>query len=311
MPNIKDFEHGIKEYYKACMFNTQNTIEQRKLICDKFIDFMQDRRNENIDMHTILDFRNSMTGYKPSTINKYLNILRGVFAWLSEMGYWDAANPVRKNMWVRVPQRQQEHVLKDEDMFRLTNCDKFVHYDKKELRQRAIVVFLTTSALRESELISLRPADLDWMRGTAYVRNAKGGKSRTVLFSKAAQVAVQQYMDEARNPQATDDDPIFASAKNPHVGIYRSTVWRDVREFIHLTTGREDIFPHALRHTCARYMLSEGVPIAEIQTLLGHSSVTMTEHYAKMIAPDVVPIKSAARVFNENVFKTENTSCGA
>ena len=63
-------------------------------------------------------------------------------------------------------------------------------------------------------------------------------------------------------------------------------------------TGRTDISPHDLRHSSAAWWASCGVPIREVQTLLGHTYVQTTERYAALVAPDTAPIRSANAVMS-------------
>lgn len=299
MPTIQDFEKGIQKYFRSCAFLADSSVTQRRLVCDKLIEYMSDRKNEQITVETLIDFRNSMDEFKPSTINKYMRILKSIFAWMLDMGIWYGGNPVRKNM--EVPQHQHEikNVLNDNDMMRIVRRREDAEKSIVYLRRRAITLLLVTSAMRESELIELRPIDLNWDKGTIYIANGKGGKDRTVLFYSVAQEAVKEYM-KFRPESATDQDAVFLA--NDWRGAHkldRRSIITDVKEYIRSTTGRTDISPHSLRHTAARYMLSNGVPMAEIQALLGHSTSAITEHYAKLLAPDVTPINSASTAFDK------------
>lgn len=301
MPTFKDFERGAERYFRSCKFLSDNTVSQKKLVYSYLKEFLQGKEDEPITVETMMDFRNSLSDFKATTINKYMSQLRSMFSWMEETGYWNGANPVRQTLKVRSPEHQIKKVLNDTDLFRISHMNEIApSQDRVTLRRKAVVMILLTSAIRESELIAIRPVDLDWERGTIYIAKGKGDKDRTVLFSEPAQAAVMAYMDLSRPKEATDTDPLFISSDRfGIVSICRKTVMRDVKEFIKQLTGRTDISPHCLRHTSARQMISAGVPIAEIQALLGHASTTMTEHYAKLLAPDVAPIKSAAEVFNK------------
>lgn len=302
MPTFNDFSKGFDRYIRSCVFLSDSSIEQKKLIYSYLKEFLQGREDEPITVETIMDFRNSFSkNFKVTTINKYMSQLRTMFSWMEESGYWDGANPARKTLKIRSPEHQIKNVLSETDLFRVSHMNEIApSEDRVTLRRKAVVMILLTSAIRESELIAIRPVDLDWERGTIYIANGKGGKDRTVLFSEPAQAAVMAYMEKSRPAEATDTDPLFiSSARFGIVGICRKTVMRDVKEFIQQLTGRTDISPHCLRHTSARQMISAGIPIAEIQALLGHARTTMTEHYAKLLAPDVAPIQSAAKVFNK------------
>lgn len=312
--NILDFKKGYEKYARATMFLAESSEQQRDRAARYLCDFMERRQSEDITVEVMMEFRNSLKGYKPSTINLYLRNLRTIFNWLLEMGYWSGGNPVRPMLFLQTHERQIKSFLGEEDMFRLSGND--VCRDERDIRRRAITLTLVTSGLRESELCGVRPCDLDWERGTIYIPSGKGDKDRTVLFYQTAQTAVKRYMKEVRPKDAADTDPLFMSPtegrgrRSAGKGLTRRTIQNDVHAYIEHITGRSDISPHCLRHTFARQMLSNGVPLAEIQQMLGHSNYAITEHYAKLIAPDTAPLKSAAAVFDrmhpdDNFFPSE------
>ena len=74
------------------------------------------------------------------------------------------------------------------------------------------------------------------------------------------------------------------------------TVQMNIASLVEAMTGRTDISPHALRHSAASWWVSYGVPMREVQALLGHTSIYTTERYAALVAPDTAPIRSANAV---------------
>lgn len=80
--------------------------------------------------------------------------------------------------------------------------------------------------------------------------------------------------------------------------LNRRTAQKNIAAYVEAMTGRKDISPHALRHSAASWLVSCGVPMREVQTLLGHAKMETTERYASLVAPDTAPIKSANAVMS-------------
>lgn len=302
-----DFRKGVIPYYLAIEFLSPHTVLQKKQAIQRFVDFMLEHEASEIRPELILKYRSELKkGYKPSTINQYLKILKTLFSWMLENGYWQGGNPVKDSFLIREKPQEYTCVLTHEDLMRIEAATPDMRVGRNLeafYRRKAEVLLLVTSAVRCNELIHIRPCDMNWVDDTIRIVEAKGGKPRTVLFHPIAQRAVEDYMDNVRHPNATDDDPLFVmfdeDDKQKFHPMPKRTVEHDIKAYIKQTTGRNDIFPHALRHTSARYMVSSGMPLPEIQALLGHSSVKMTEHYAKLLSPDTTPIRSADGVFDK------------
>lgn len=299
---LHQFEKALPKYIAACSFQTPASIANKQRTCRYFIEFIRGNTEAGTDPEitpeSVLDFRNALA-CSPSTINKHLENLHAVFAWMQDMEILQGANPVRKAMKIKANQKIHKDILSSEEMLRIARTD--YGDNPTEIRRRAIVLLLATSGLRASEVAAVRPCDLDWQAGSIYVPHGKGDKDRVVLFHKIAQEAVQQYL-RYRPKEAADTDPLFVgherATKQMH-GLSRITIYNDVKEYVSRLTGNQDVHPHSLRHTFASYLLSNSVPMAEIQSMLGHSSTRTTEIYAKLIAPDVTPIRSATSVFDK------------
>ena len=149
-----------------------------------------------------------------------------------------------------------------------------------------------SSGLRLAELLALMPEDLDWVGEKAVVQHGKGDKRRLVPFHPIAQEAVRKYLksDQDRVPGL----PIFLSKGGRPMSD--RTAEYGIGSYLEAVTGRTDISPHGLRHSAASWWVSCGVPMREIQVLLGHASIRTTERYAALVAPDIAPIRSANAV---------------
>lgn len=196
-----------------------------------------------------------------------------------------------------------EHVLTDKDAEELISCvkPKFARKSPAWLREKAEVTLLLQSGLRNSEIRSLRPCDLDWENGVAYPQETKGDKPRAVVFSQASQEAVRAYLDSGLRPDtAGDEDSLFGSVDrsgqwNP---MSRTELSERIKYYTRAVLGDEkSCRSHAMRHCYASVLLENNVPMDLISETMGHSSVATTKIYAARFSINA-PAMAVANVFN-------------
>lgn len=141
------------------------------------------------------------------------------------------------------------------------------------LKHRCLLFFLYSAGLRISELLNLKPGDIDAGRGLIYVRAGKGKKDRVTLLSKVAYLYMEEYIKQYQPKQW-----LFQGRTGDQ---YSS---RSVNQIIK-RSGRlagitKRISAHTLRHSFATHLLERGTDLRYIQTLLGHESSLTTERYA-------------------------------
>jgi len=142
------------------------------------------------------------------------------------------------------------------------------------------------SGLRVSEVVSLRPSDLDLERHVIIVRSAKGRKDRLTLLSDTACVAVKAYR-ELYQPMTW-----LFPGQVPMRHITTRTAQLVFEHALKRTDIAKKASVHTLRHSFATHLLESGTDIRYIQKLLGHSSVKTTEIYTHVSNHDISRIKS-------------------
>ena len=196
-----------------------------------------------------------------------------------------------------------EHVLTDKDAEELINCAKPTHGRKSPtwLREKAEVTMLLQSGLRNSEIRSLRPCDLDWENGVAYPQDTKGDKPRAVVFSQAARDAVAAYLDSGLRPNdLSDEDWLFGSVHFDGTWhqMSRTELSERIKYYTKAVLGEEkSCRSHAMRHCYASVLLENNVPMELIADTMGHSSVATTKIYAARFSVNA-PAMAVANVFN-------------
>ena len=197
-----------------------------------------------------------------------------------------------------------EHVLTDEDAEVLINCEKPTHGRKSPtwLREKAEVTMLLQSGLRNSEIRSLRPCDLDWENGVAYPQDTKGDKPRAVVFSQAAQNAVRAYLDSGLRPaHLSDEDWLFGSVdkRGNWNQMTRVELSERIKYYTKAVLGEDkSCRSHAMRHCYASVLLENNVPMELISETMGHASVATTKIYAARFSVNA-PAMAVANVFNK------------
>jgi len=146
------------------------------------------------------------------------------------------------------------------------------------LRDRAALELLYGAGLRVSELVGLRPQDVDWDAGLVRCLG-KGGRERVVPCGRSATEAVGRYLARGRPflGRAPQRDALFLNARGRR--ITRQGVFDIVRRHAEATGLPEWVGPHALRHAFATHLVEGGCDLRTVQELLGHRRIATTEIY--------------------------------
>ena len=199
--------------------------------------------------------------------NQTLKNIRAVFS--SFFGWLRDRDRVRKNPMAQVEQIKVEKKIRKpysdtEREKMLRNC--------RTLRDKAMLEFLYSTAVRVSELAALNISDVRF--GTRdMIVFGKGAKERVVYLNERSNLYLLEYL-EGR----TDSNPaLFVSERYPHERLTKSGIEDIVRK-----TGRKvgvHAFPHRFRRTAATNALNRGMPVQEVAKLLGHSKLETTMEY--------------------------------
>ncbi len=200
------------------------------------------------------------------TLNQRRVILSGFFKWCYEESYIPAnpaisLSPIKYEVKPRKP-------LSNTEMELLRNACRTE-------REKAILEVLYSTGCRCSELTNLRIEDVD-----LYTREVKlfgkGRKHRKSYINARAEVALRKYLASRKDVQ----EWLFVSDRNPHPQMTNS----GVEKVIHNLGDRakvKDVFPHRIRHTFATDALNRGMPVTDLQILMGHDRIDTTTIYAK------------------------------
>jgi site-specific recombinase XerD len=177
------------------------------------------------------------------------------------------------------PERQLPRVLSKEEVRRLLA-------QVRHPRHRAIVLVLYSAGLRVSEVVRLRPEDLDTDRRLLRVRRGKGRKDRYTLLSPKAMEAVRIYRD------AYPGGSWLFPGTRPDRHYGARSVQKIVAEAADRAGLGRRVTPHMLRHSFATHLLESGTDLRYIQELLGHQSSRTTEIYTHVSDTHLGSIRS-------------------
>jgi len=154
------------------------------------------------------------------------------------------------------------------------------------VKHRTIVIVAYSAGLRVSEVVGLRPRDIDVSRGLIHVRSGKGGKDRPTVLAGVAIEALRVYLRWFKK-----DDWLFPGGREE---AHLST--RSVEKFIAAARLRagiaKHVTPHSLRHAFATHLLEDGTDLRYVQELLGHKRPETTMRYTRVLRKDLRRIRS-------------------
>ena len=213
------------------------------------------------------------------TIDNLRRIFSSFFSWLEDEDYI-AKSPVRRIHKVRTDTLVKE-VLSDENIETLRDsCD--------EPRDLAMIDLLLSTGVRVGELVKMNRDDIDFQERQCKVFG-KGNKEREVYFNARTKIHLQRYLESR-----TDDNPaLFVTLSKPHTRLTISGVevrLRKMGKVVHI----DKVHPHKFRRTLATMAIDRGMPIEQVQKLLGHVRIDTTLHYAMVNQTNV---KMAHRKF--------------
>jgi integrase len=230
-----------------------------------------------------------------NSVNAYVRPLRSLAIWLVDEGLL-ALNPFRRSrrraaLNPLLP--SEETPTKSATLDDLQTLERGCAGEEPlDLRDRAIVSILVTTAARNSSVRLLRLEDLDFERSVIRFRRAKGGKTLELALQPGTASAIRAYLERGRAaflPSPTpSDDPgwLFLS----HAGgeprpLTMNSVSLMVTRRYHAGGGSLRCFgSHRIRHATATLLVNNGMPLEEVSRYLGHSSTVPTRRYAQQTA---------------------------
>lgn len=217
------------------------------------------------------DIRNYLTEYQKLkhssrvTIDNIRRILSSFFSWLEDEDYI-LKSPVRRIHKVKTASNIKETYSDEALELMRDNCS--------ELRDLAMIDMLASTGMRVGEMVLLNRKDIDFNERECVVFG-KGDKERIVYFDARTKIHLREYLQSR-----TDDNPaLFVTLKSPYNRISIGGIEVRLRNFGR-QLGLQKVHPHKFRRTLATMAIDKGMPIEQLQRLLGHQRIDTTLQYA-------------------------------
>ena len=155
-------------------------------------------------------------------------------------------------------------------------------------RDRAMLELLYATGMRVTELVSLDMTNLNLDRSTPYVRClGKGAKERTIPFHEQALDAISEYLEEGRPllVRNKNEEALFVNRRGER--LTRQGFWLILKGYARSANLGPDVTPHTLRHSFATHMLRGGMPLRNVQEMLGHANISTTQVYTHLTSDHV------------------------
>ena len=223
------------------------------------------RKISTEDMRSYLTDYQKINNCSMVTVDNIRRNLSSFFSWLEEEDYI-LKSPMRRihKIKTRTPVKK---VISDEAI-------EMMRDQCSEARDLAMIDLLYSTGIRVGELVNLNISDLNLEQRECVVFG-KGNKERKVYFDAKAKVHLQEYIESR-----SDGNPaLFVSLDAPHDRLKISGVESRLRK-IGRDLGLERIHPHKFRRTMATRAIDKGMPVEQVQKLLGHSQIDTTMQYA-------------------------------
>ena len=243
------------------------TIKYYREIIEKMI-LKLDKAIQEI---TTEEIRKYLSDYKDNnkcnsiTIDNLRRVLSSFFAWLEDEDYI-IKSPVRRIHKVKTPSVIKD-TLTDENLEKLrdsSNC----------IRDLVLIELLYSTGIRVGELVKLNINDINFEDRSCKVIG-KGNKQREVYFDARTKLHLKQYI----NIRNDNNEALFVSKNKPHQRLSISGIELIVRK-LGIETKINKVHPHKFRRTLATIAIDKGMPIEQVQKLLGHVKIETTMHYA-------------------------------
>ena len=246
---------------------SERSIKYYKSTLQKAITILQKPFNqiETEDLRQYLSNYQKINNASRMTIDNVRRILSTFFTWLEDENYI-LKSPVRRIHKIKTAKLVKE-TYSDETLVLLRdNC--------KTARDLAIIDMLASTGMRVSELVTLNRQDVDFVNRECVVFG-KGSKERPVYFDARTKIHLLNYLKERK-----DNNPaLFVSLLKPHNRLQISGVEIALRK-LGRSLNIHKVHPHKFRRTLATQAIDKGMPIEQVQKLLGHQKIDTTMEYA-------------------------------
>ena len=273
-------DHTLESYSNdICVFiDYCSTIFSGYTIDLDLIDTNTIRRFIGSEMEKVYITKKEERSYHSKTIARRLAAIKSLFIYLYNF------EKIKDNpaMHLRTPKTDKNLpvIVRENDIVSLMEepIRNPITNEIEGERDHAILEMLYATGLRLSELLSINICDIDRKSKLVKVMG-KGGKERIVPIGKVAINSIESYLKKlGKSIRSSYEDPLFVNKKGKR--LPKRTLQRRIKKYLEVTMGGGTV--HTLRHTFATHLVNSGADILTVKELLGHSSLSSTQHYTRL-----------------------------
>jgi integrase/recombinase XerD len=228
---------------------------------------------------TILSYLLSLQkkGKASSTVSRTLASLRSFYIFMMQNGRI-SANPT-SNLEAPHVEKKTPQILAGAEVELLLRqpCET----DNKGIRDKAMLELLYATGIRVSELISLDITDINIPM--SFIRCRGGKKERIIPMGNKAKEALNNYIKNSRPYMIKDENEIALFVNCGGMRLSRQGFWKLIKHYRNEAGIQAEITPHTLRHSFAAHLLENGADLHSIQEMMGHSDISSTQVYSKLM----------------------------
>ncbi len=242
---------------------------------------------QSLDRSAVQDFILHLKerGYTETSVARKVAAVRSFFAFLSAEGIV-AANPTEGLTSPRVGKTLPRAISPNEVDELLEQPARRATPEAK--RDRAMLELLYATGMRVTELVSLDTTHINLDPRSPYVRcMGKGAKERTIPIHDQALEALVDYLEEGRPLMVRNRDEAALFVNRRGERLTRQGFWLILKGYAKSANLSADITPHTLRHSFATHMLRGGMPLRNVQEMLGHANISTTQVYTHLTSDHV------------------------
>lgn len=246
---------------------SQRTIQYYRVTVEKMFQYIENpvRKITTEEIRRYLVDYQQMNNCSKVTVDNVRRNISSFFSWLEEEDYI-LKSPMKRIHKIKTKQQVKE-TISDEAIEQLRdNCNC--------IRDLAMIDLLYSTGIRVGELVNLNITDIDFEARECIVFG-KGDKERKVYFDAKTKIHLQQYL----NTRQDKNPALFVTLDCPHDRLKISGVEVRLR-MLGKRLKMEKIHPHKFRRTMATRAIDKGMPIEQVQKILGHSQIDTTMQYA-------------------------------
>ena len=246
---------------------SERTIKYYKEIIEKFVNSF----DKSIKQISTNEIRNYLSNYKDNsscgftTIDNIRRVLSSFFSWLEDEDYI-IKSPVRRIHKIKTAVVVKE-VLTDENLERLRD-------ECENIRDLSLIELLISTGMRVGELVNLNINSLNFEDRSCIVLGT-GNKEREVYFDAKTKLHLKEYISKRND----SNDALFVSMREPHQRLSISGIELIIRT-LGINSNINKVHPHKFRRTLATMAIDKGMPVEQVQKLLGHVKIETTMNYA-------------------------------